>query len=86
MSTKQHPQRTCVVCREKKLKRELTRIVLTETGLCVDVTGKKNGRGAYLCNQLECWERAASQSVLAKALRAEISNDDRNYLRQMIPS
>lgn len=86
MSTKQHPQRTCVVCRTKKDKRELTRLVLTETGLCVDVKGKMDGRGAYLCSRPDCWERAASQSILAKALRAEISNDDRIYLRQIIQS
>lgn len=86
MSTKQHPQRTCVVCRTKKDKRELTRLVLTETGLCVDVKGKMSGRGAYLCDNPDCWERATSQSILAKALHAELSDDDRIYLRQMIPS
>lgn len=86
MSTKQRPQRTCAVCRAKTDKRELTRLVLTETGLCVDIKGKMNGRGAYLCSNPDCWERAASQSILAKALRAELSDDDRSYLRQMIPS
>jgi len=86
MSTKQHPQRTCVVCRTKQDKRDLTRLVLAETGLCVDVKGKMNGRGAYLCDNPDCWERAMSQSILAKALRAELNDDDRNYLRQMIPS
>lgn len=83
MSTKHHPQRTCVACRQKKDKRELTRIVLTETGLQIDSSGKINGRGAYLCSDLTCWERAASTPVLAKALRAEISNNDRIVLRQM---
>lgn len=86
MSIKQHPQRTCVVCRTKLDKCELSRLVLTSNGLCVDTKGKMNGRGAYLCNRPGCWERAASQNILAKALRAEISNDDRIYLRQMIPS
>lgn len=86
MSNKKHPQRTCVVCREKRNKRDLTRLVMTTTGLCVDTTSKMNGRGAYLCEQSNCWEQAASQSILAKALRAELNDDDRMYLRQMKPS
>lgn len=84
MSTKQHPQRTCIVCRDKKDKRELTRLALSGTDLKIDVSGKMNGRGAYVCNNPDCWERAASQSILAKALRAEISENDRNYLRQKL--
>lgn len=83
MTTKRHPQRTCVVCRQKKDKRDLTRIVLTETGLQLDGSGKLNGRGAYLCNAVACWEQAASTTVLAKALRTEMSNQDRLILRQM---
>ena len=83
MSAKRHPQRTCVVCREKKDKRALTRLVLTDTGLQIDESGKMRGRGAYLCDNPDCWERAVSSSVLAKALRAELSNDDRINLRQM---
>ena len=86
MSTKKRPQRTCAVCRTKKDKRDLTRLVLTEIGLQVDVSGKMNGRGAYLCDDPDCWERATSSLILAKALRAEISNDDRMNLRQMKPS
>ena len=85
MPTKRHPQRTCIVCREKKDKRDLTRLVLTGTGLQIDVSGKMNGRGAYVCHRPACWERAASQSILAKALRAEISENDRIYLRQIKP-
>jgi hypothetical protein len=86
MPTKQHPQRTCVTCREKKDKRLLIRLVLTDTGLQIDASGKMNGRGAYLCDAPDCWERAASSQILAKALRAEVSNDDRIYLRQIRPS
>ena len=86
MSTKQRPQRTCTVCRSKKDKRELTRLVQTKSGLQVDLSGKMNGRGAYLCENPDCWERATSSLILAKALHAEISNDDRMNLRQMKPS
>lgn len=85
MSTKQYPQRTCIVCRVKKDKRELSRLVQTDTGLQIDVSGKMNGRGAYVCSNPDCWERAASHSILAKSLRAEISDNDRIYLRQIKP-
>lgn len=83
MTTKRQPQRTCVACRQKKNKRDLTRIVLTDTGLKIDGSGKVDGRGAYLCDNPVCWERAASTTVLAKALRAEINDNDRIYLRQI---
>lgn len=64
------PQRTCVVCRETNAKRTLTRIVRTgETSFEVDPTGRANGRGAYLCNQVSCWQKAATTPILAKALR-----------------
>ena len=86
MATKQRPQRTCAVCRAKRDKRDLIRLVLTDGGLQVDLSGKMNGRGAYLCDDPDCWERAMSSSILAKALRTEISNDDRMNLRQMKPS
>ncbi|MCO5219535.1 MAG: YlxR family protein [Thermomicrobiales bacterium] len=64
------PQRTCVVCRETNAKRTLTRIVRTgETSFEVDPTGRANGRGAYLCSQFSCWQKAATTPILAKALR-----------------
>lgn len=85
MSNKLHPQRTCIVCREKKDKRDLSRLIVTDTGLQLDVSGKLNGRGAYVCENPDCWDRVTSQSVLAKALRAEVSEDDRMYLRQIKP-
>lgn len=86
MSSKQHPQRTCIVCREKKDKRDLKRLVLTDTGLQHDVSGKISGRGAYVCHNPDCWERVVSQSILATALRAEISKNDRIFLRQIKPA
>ena len=53
------PQRTCVVCRETAAKRTLTRIVRTaDDGVQVDLTGKRSGRGAYLCSQVSCWKTA----------------------------
>lgn len=77
--TKHIPQRSCVVCRQKFDKRRLTRLVHTvDVGVVVDPTGKQNGRGAYLCDQLACWEKALNNiSVLNNALHAEISEAEK---------
>ncbi len=72
------PQRTCVVCRQKKDKRELTRVVRTsDEGVVVDPTGKRNGRGAYLCSDSTCWDQvAASGRLLNQALKTNLSRAD----------
>lgn len=77
------PQRTCVVCRETNAKRTLTRIVRTgETSFEVDPTGRANGRGAYLCSQLSCWQKAATTPILAKALRVTPDETSVQNLRE----
>lgn len=77
------PQRTCVVCRETAAKRTLVRIVRTaDAGVQPDPTGKRNGRGAYLCTRPECWQRALTSSVLEKALRTPLTEADRAHLRE----
>lgn len=77
------PQRTCVVCRETDAKRALTRIVRTGEGAIeVDPTGRKNGRGAYLCEKKACWEKALGTSILAKALRTTPSEESLSQLRE----
>ena len=77
------PQRTCVVCRETDAKRTLTRIVRTaEDGVHMDPSGKQNGRGAYLCSQRSCWQRAVESDVLDKALRTTLTADDRQRLSE----
>ena len=86
MRSKHRPQRSCVMCRTKKDKRALTRFVFAEDKLRMDESGKMHGRGAYLCAAPSCWALAASRSSLTKALRRELSDDDREYLRQMTPS
>jgi predicted RNA-binding protein YlxR (DUF448 family) len=79
------PQRTCVVCRETNAKRTLTRLVRTaDEGIQIDPTGKRNGRGAYLCDQLSCWQRAIESDVLANALRTELTEGDRQRLNAAI--
>ena len=61
-----------MACRETDAKRTLIRLVRTPEGAVeVDPTGKRNGRGAYLCNRMACWERGVDQRVLGRALRLE---------------
>ena len=86
MPVKHKPQRSCVVCRTKTDKRDLIRLVKANQRLQIDESGKMNGRGAYLCKNRDCWVRASSQSPLGSALRHNLSDADRDYLRQMTPS
>ena len=78
MRPKHSPQRTCAVCAVKTDKRSLVRIVRTPEGaVLVDETGKRNGRGAYLCKRSGCWDAAAARPRrLSAALRAEIAPGD----------
>ncbi len=85
MSHKHVPQRTCVICREKKEKRVLTRFVSNGQGVFPDPTGKANGRGAYICDQPPCWERARQTGQLGKALRVTLTDDDRQRIRDVQP-
>ncbi|MCL5958233.1 MAG: YlxR family protein [Chloroflexi bacterium] len=72
------PQRTCVACRQEESKRELVRVVRTPEGAVkVDLTGKKSGRGAYLCRSKACWDLAFKKKALEHALKTEISPEDK---------
>ncbi len=75
---KQKPQRSCIVCRQKTDKQQLTRIVKTpDSGIVVDRTGKQNGRGAYLCNQPSCWDKIINNTrILDQALKTKVTTDD----------
>lgn len=79
------PQRTCVACREVLPKRQMVRIVRTADGVQVDPTGKLAGRGAYLHDRRECWERGL-KGALAHALKAELITDDRVELEEFMNS
>lgn len=76
------PVRTCVICRKKADKRSLNRVVLTDEGLQLDRTGKLKGRGAYLCDDASCWDKALHTPALNKALRATLTEDDRKHLSE----
>ena len=75
------PKRICVVCQQKTDKRQLTRLVRTpEKAIVIDPTGKRNGRGAYLCDNPACWEQAASSQVLDRALRTGLTDAEREII------
>jgi predicted RNA-binding protein YlxR (DUF448 family) len=79
------PLRTCVSCRETKPKRELLRVVRTPDGhVLVDATGKKSGRGAYLCAKFSCWDSAMKKQRLEQELETSIVGEDRLELDRFI--
>ena len=77
------PQRTCVGCREVLPKRKMIRIVRTTAGVQVDPTSKMSGRGAYLHDRRECWERGL-KGALANALKATLTSDERAKLDEFM--
>lgn len=82
MRPKHVPQRTCIACRSHDAKRGLVRIVRTPEGTVeVDETGKKNGRGAYLCRNRQCWETGVGRKALDNALKIQIDPESRTRLK-----
>ena len=82
---KKIPQRTCVGCNSQKSKNELIRIVMDKDGnISVDKTGKANGRGADLCNNLECLEKAIKAKRLERSFETTISGEIYDELRKSI--
>jgi predicted RNA-binding protein YlxR (DUF448 family) len=77
MRRKHVPQRTCVGCRKIRPKREMVRIVRTpDQGVKIDESGKASGRGAYLCRDRKCWEKALSEKRLQHALKTRLSKEE----------
>jgi predicted RNA-binding protein YlxR (DUF448 family) len=75
------PQRTCVACRRIRAKRELVRLVRTAYGeVEIDTTGRKEGRGAYICPARPCWEKAVKGKQLEITLKTGISQANRDKL------
>ncbi len=73
---KKIPQRQCMGCRERKAKRELIRVVRTTDGnVCLDFSGKLNGRGAYLCQNPECLQKAQKSKALERSLEVPIPDE-----------
>ena len=87
-AVKKIPMRQCVGCGEKKSKKELIRIVCSpredSDGVTIgfDLTGKKNGRGAYICSNASCLEQARKKKALERALKTEVSQQCYDVLKK----
>lgn len=82
---KKIPNRTCIGCNSKKPKKELIRIVKNAQGeIKLDKTGKLPGRGAYICDNLECLENAIRSKRLEKSFEMKIENEVYEQLRNTI--
>ena len=70
---KKIPMRQCTGCREMKSKREMIRVIRTaENEICIDATGRKNGRGAYICPSMQCLKQAIKSRGLERSLKTAI--------------
>lgn len=78
MKTKKIPMRMCLGCSEMKPKKELVRVVKSKEGeISLDLTGKKAGRGAYICRDVTCFEKARKSKRFEKSFSCRI--DDKIY-------
>ena len=78
---KKIPQRQCMGCRERKAKREMIRVVrMTDGNVSLDFSGKLNGRGAYICPNLECLKKAQKAKSLERSLEVPIPEEVYNRL------
>ncbi|MBQ8318243.1 MAG: YlxR family protein [Lachnospiraceae bacterium] len=73
---KQIPLRQCIGCRQMKPKNELVRVIKTpDEQVCLDKTGKMNGRGAYICLNSECYNKAVKSKGIERALKIAIPEE-----------
>ncbi|MBR3697692.1 MAG: YlxR family protein [Clostridia bacterium] len=85
MVDKKKPARTCVACGIKKEKKDLLRIVRTlEGNIETDLTGKKNGRGAYICKSEECLNKAIKTKKLQRVFEKDINLELYESIRGVI--
>ena len=81
MKTKKIPMRMCLGCGEMKPKRELIRVVKSKEGdISLGLTGKKSGRGAYICKSVECFEKARKARKFERSFSCMISEDIYNSM------
>lgn len=77
------PMRQCIGCREMKSKKEMLRVIKTpEEEVVLDATGRKNGRGAYLCFSEDCLEKAIRSRGLERSLKMKIPDDVYEQLKE----
>lgn len=83
MVTKKVPMRQCVGCAEMKSKKDLLRVIKTpEEEIVLDTTGRKNGRGAYICASMECLKNARKKHGLERSLKVTIPDEVYEALEQ----
>ena len=79
------PLRRCMACNEQKEKKDLLRIVRNKEGILeIDLSGKKNGRGAYVCSNEECLKKLAKNRILNKAFKMQINEETYNQIMEKI--
>lgn len=84
---KKIPLRTCVACRTNKEKNKLVRIVrLTDGNAVIDLSGRQNGRGAYICLEEQCLKKCIKSKVLEKQLEIHIEDQLYKQLEEIITS
>jgi uncharacterized protein len=81
-TTKPTPQRTCVICRTIGSKRGLLRVVRTpEGGVLIDPSGRKPGRGAYVCREVSCLKAIFNGNQIEHVLKVKINTEDKEHLK-----
>ncbi|MGN0383977.1 MAG: RNase P modulator RnpM [Eubacterium sp.] len=82
---KKIPLRQCTGCGEMKSKKEMIRVIKTiDDEICIDLTGRKNGRGAYICNSMSCLEKAIKNKGLERSLKVKIPQEVYEQLREQL--
>lgn len=84
MKEKKIPMRSCVVTKETLPKKDLIRVVRTKEAVVIDLTGKVNGRGAYIKKDISVIEKARKEKQLSRALQIEIPSEIYNQLIELI--
>ena len=84
---KKIPLRKCTGCQEMKSKKEMIRILKTaQDGIVIDATGRKNGRGAYLCPSMDCFNKAVKNRGLERSLKEKVPEETYESLKREIES
>ena len=87
MQTRKIPMRMCTSCGQMKPKRELVRVVKNQEGeISLDLTGKKAGRGAYVCQDIECLKKARKARRLEKAFSCRIPDEVYDRMEEALQS
>ena len=83
MVTNKVPMRQCCGCREMKTKKEMIRVIRTPEGdVCLDATGRKNGRGAYLCPSMDCLNKAIKNRGIERSLNTSVPKEIIDLLKE----